>query len=223
VSVEQRGDECVLRVRDTGIGISPELLPRVFDLFTQADTTLARSKDGLGIGLALVQRLLQLHQGRVEAHSVLGQGSEFVVTLPVAHSAETQRRSASAETNKSAARPLRVLVVDDSVDMADTLAMVVNGLGHDVRKAYDGSSSLEAALDYQPHIMFLDIGLPGLDGYKLAKRIREQQALRDVVLVALTGYGQESDRQRSLVAGFNHHLTKPLDLKKLEQILTTAS
>jgi PAS domain S-box-containing protein len=223
LSVEQRGDECLLRVRDTGIGIAPELLPRVFDLFTQADTTLARSKDGLGLGLALVQRLLELHQGRVEVHSVLGQGSEFVVTLPVARSPQAQLPADSAETKKSAARSLRVLVVDDNVDMTDTLAMLVNGLGHDVRKAYDGSDSLEAALNYQPHIMFLDIGLPGLDGYKLAKRIREQRALRDVVLVALTGYGQESDRQRSLGAGFNHHLTKPLDFKKLEQILTTAS
>jgi PAS domain S-box-containing protein len=223
LSVEQERDACVLRVRDTGIGISPELLPRVFDLFTQAEPTLDRSQNGLGIGLALVQRLLKLHQGRIEAHSALGEGSEFVVTLPVALPPEVQLSSAGANTDRSATRALRVLVVDDNVDMADSLGMMVNGLGHDVRKAYGSSGSLEAALDYRPHIMLLDIGLPGLDGYQLAKRIREQGSLSDVVLVALTGYGQESDRERSFAAGFNHHLTKPLDFKKLEQILAAAS
>ena len=216
LSVEQEGDECVLRVRDTGIGIAPELLPRVFDLFTQAERSLARSQGGLGIGLALVQRLVEMHQGRVEAHSTLGQGSEFVVTLPVARSSGVQPPAALPETNQSATRSLRVLVVDDNVDTVESLAMLMNALGHDVRKAYDGSASLEAALEYRPHIMLLDIGLPGLDGYQLATRIREQAALQDVVLVALTGYGQESARQRSLEAGFDHHLTKPADLNEIE-------
>jgi CheY-like chemotaxis protein len=223
LSLAQERDECVLRVRDTGIGIAPELLPRVFDLFTQAEGSLARSQGGLGIGLALVQGLVEMHQGRVEAHSTLGQGSEFVVTLPVALSSEARLPSAPAETSKSATRSLRVLVADDNVDTADTMAMLITTLGHDVRKAYDGPASLEAALDYRPDIMLLDIGLPGLDGYQLAKRIRGQAALQDVVLVALTGYGHESARQRSLGAGFDHHLTKPHDLKQLEQILASAS
>ena len=205
------------------IGIAPELLPRVFDLFTQAERSLARSQGGLGIGLALVRRLVEMHQGRVEAHSALGQGSEFVVTLPVAISSGAQVPSALPEPDKSATRSLRVLVVDDNVDTVDTLAMIMKELGHDVRKAYDGSTSLETALAYRPHIMLLDIGLPGLDGYQLATRIRKQPTLQDVVLVALTGYGDESARQRSLGAGFDHHLTKPADFNKLKEILATVS
>ena len=223
LSVEQNGNDCVLRVRDTGVGIAPELLPRVFDLFTQAERSLARSQGGLGIGLALVRRLVEMHEGWVEAHSALGQGSEFVVTLPVAISSGAQVPSALPEPDKSATRSLRVLVVDDNVDTVDTLAMIMKELGHDVRKAYDGSTSLETALAYRPHIMLLDIGLPGLDGYQLATRIRKQPTLQDVVLVALTGYGHEAARQRSLGAGFDHHLTKPADFNKLKEILATVS
>ncbi len=223
LSVEQERDECVLRVRDTGIGIAPELLPRVFDLFTQSEQSLARSQGGLGIGLALVQQLVEMHHGRVEAHSTLGQGSEFVVILPTALSSGAQLPSVLPDTNTSATRALRVLVVDDNADTVESLAMLLTAWGHDVRKAFDGSASFEIALDYQPHIMLLDIGLPGLDGYQLATRIREQAAFRDVVLVALTGYGDESARQRALGTGFDHHLTKPVDFKKLKQILATIS
>ena len=223
LNVEQKGDDCVLRVRDTGIGIAPDLLPRVFDLFTQGDRSLARAEGGLGIGLALVQRLVGMHKGRIEAHSTLGQGSEFVVTLPVAVSTVQPTSAVAPNTNHSATRSLRVLVVDDNVDNVDSLAMVITELGHDVRKAYDAPSSLDAALDYRPHIMLLDIGLPGMDGYQLATRVRKQPALDDVVLVALTGYGHESARQRSLGAGFDHHLTKPADFDQLKQILATIS
>ena len=223
LSVEQRGDICVLRVRDSGIGIAPAFLPHVFDLFTQGERSLARSQGGLGIGLALVKRLAEMHNGSVEAQSTFGQGSEFVLTLPVALTSDAPRPLAVPETNASATRSLRVLVVDDNADTADTLEMLLKALGHDVRKLYDGSSSLEAALDYRPHIMLLDIGLPGLDGYQLATQIREQPILRDVVLVALTGYGDESARKRSLGAGFNHNLTKPADLRRLEKILATAT
>ncbi|HEX9450375.1 MAG TPA: ATP-binding protein [Burkholderiales bacterium] len=223
LSVEQERDECILRVRDTGIGIDPELLPRVFDLFTQSDQSLARSRGGLGIGLALVKRLVEMHRGRVEAHSTVGQGSEFVVTLPVAVPPAEQLPASRPETNKPAARSLRVLLADDNADTVESLAMLLKTLGHDVRTAYDGSSSIEAALDYRPDIMLLDIGLPGLDGYQLATRIREQESLRDTVLVALTGYGDESTRQHSHQAGFNHHLTKPADLNRLKQILATVS
>jgi PAS domain S-box-containing protein len=223
LSMAQEGSDCVLRVRDTGIGIAPELLPRVFDLFTQADRSLARSQGGLGVGLALVQRLVQMHQGRVGVHSTLGQGSEFVVTLPVGLPSRARTPSALPETSKSATRSLRVLVADDNVDSAESLAMVMTELGHDVRKAYDGSASLAEALEYRPHVMLLDIGLPKLDGYQLARRIREQPTLKDVVLVALTGYADESARQRSHRAGFDHHMTKPADFDKLGQILATVS
>ena len=223
LSVAQEGDDCVLRVRDTGTGIAPDFLPRVFDLFTQAQRSLARSQGGLGIGLALVKRLVEMHNGRVEAHSALGQGSEFVVTLPVALSSAAPVAVDPGETDTPATRSLRILLVDDNADTADSLEMLLRVLGHDVRKAYDGSALLETALAYRPHVMLLDIGLPGLDGYQLASRIREQPTLQDVVLVALTGYGDESARQRSIEAGFHHHLTKPADLANLKQILATAA
>jgi CheY-like chemotaxis protein len=223
LSVEQQGSDCVLRVRDTGVGIAPEVLPRVFDLFTQAEQTLARSQGGLGIGLALVRRLVEMHRGRIEAHSALGQGSEFVVTLPSTLPVAAHVPLAVPETSESTTRSLRMMVVDDNVDTVDSLALLMKELGHDVRKAYDGSAALQAALDYRPDVILLDIGLPGLDGYQLATRIREQSALQDTVLVALTGYGHESVRQRSLEAGFDHHLTKPTDFNKLKQILATVS
>ena len=219
LTVEQLGTDCVLRVRDTGIGIAPQLLPRVFDVFTQEDRSLDRPQGGLGIGLALVKRLVEMHQGRAEAHSTLGQGSEFVVTLPVSNIVGQPLQSVPSEDPEAAKRSLRVLVADDNVDAVESLAMVLKGLGHDVRKAYDGANSLVAALDYDPDVMLLDIGLPGLDGYEVATQIRAQSARRNLVLIALTAYDQETARQRSFAAGFNHHLTKPADFKELEQIL----
>jgi PAS domain S-box-containing protein len=220
----QRPEECVLRVRDTGLGIAPEILPRIFDLFTQAERSLDRSQGGLGIGLALVQRLVEMHGGTVEASSALGQGSEFVVRLPAVSPPQTLA-SSSPPTEK--ARPtgpaLRVLVVDDNVDTVTTLALLVKESGHDVRTAYDGSEVLEAALNYRPNVVLLDIGLPGLNGFEVAKRLRQQPALQNAVLVAMTGYGQETDRRRSQEAGFDHHLVKPGDFRKLLQILATVS
>lgn len=220
LSVAQEGRDCVVRVRDTGLGIAPDFLPHVLDLFTQGERSLARSQGGLGIGLALVKRLVEMHSGRVEAHSPLGQGSEFIVTLPVVAAPAPLGR---ADTITSNPPSLRVLIVDDNVDTVDSLEMLLKAAGHDVRKAYDGSALLEAALDYRPQVMLLDIGLPGLDGYQLATRLREQSTLQGVVLVALTGYGDESARQRSAGAGCDHHLTKPTDLGRLQQILATCS
>ena len=238
VTLQQEGDAAVLRVRDTGVGIAPEILPRIFDLFTQAERTLDRSQGGLGIGLALVQRLVEMHRGTVEAFSTLGQGSEFVVRLPIADSrlpmeakaddadnaedadnADNPNRKSPIDNQKS----LRVLLVDDNVDSVSILSMLVQESGHEVRTAYDGASALEAALDYLPHVVLLDIGLPGLNGFEVAQRIRQQPALQHVVLIALTGYGQESDRQQSQEAGFDHHLVKPADFGKVLQILTTVS
>ena len=223
ISVEQEGHECVLRVRDTGVGIAPELLPHIFDLFTQAERSLARSQGGLGIGLALAQRLTILHGGKIEAHSVLGEGSEFVVRLPVAPTDAPQQSPSVLETSQPATCPLRVLVVDDNVDAAEALGMLLKEKGHDVRTAHDAPAALEAARDLRPNVVLLDIGLPGMDGYEVARTMRRQPTLKNVVLVALTGYGQEADRERSQAAGFDHYLVKPADFKKVQQILATVS
>ena len=223
LTVQQEGEEAVLRVRDTGVGIAPEILPRIFDLFTQAERSLDRSQGGLGIGLALVQRLVEMHGGTVAVSSALGQGSEFVVRLPVVSPPQPQASSPPTETAQPTGPSLRVLVVDDNVDTVTTLAMLVQESGHDVRTAYDGSAVLEAALDYRPNVVLLDIGLPGLNGFEVAKQLRQQPALQNVVLVAMTGYGRESDRQRSQEAGFDHHLVKPGDFGKVLQILATVS
>jgi len=226
VTLQQESVAAVLRVQDTGVGIAPEILPRIFDLFTQAERTLDRSQGGLGIGLALVQRLVELHGGTVEVTSTLGQGSEFIVRLPIAESqlpmeakADDANRKPAIENRKS----LRVLVVDDNVDTVTTLEMLLRESGYDVRTAYEGSTVLEAALDYRPNVVLLDIGLPGMNGYEVAKQIRQQPALKNVVLVATTGYGQESDRKRSQEAGFDYHLVKPVELATLEKLLAATA
>jgi len=219
LSVLQEGDEAVLRVRDSGVGIAPDLLPHIFDLFTQAERSLARSQGGLGIGLCLVQRLVELHGGRVEASSTLGQGSEFVVHLPVVTSALPT--SPSTENTKPTGPSLRVLVVDDNVDVAQSLTMLLEASGHHFRTAHDGPTALATALDYRPDVVLLDIGLPGMDGYEVAKKMRQQPDLKHVVLVAVSGYGHESDHRRSQEEGFDHHLVKPTDFGKLQQILAT--
>jgi PAS domain S-box-containing protein len=224
LTVEQQGDEAVLRVRDTGIGISPELLPRIFDLFTQAERSLDRAQGGLGIGLCLVQRLVEMHGGKVEAYSVLGHGSEFVVRLPVVTAPAPQSLSAPQEAVAEPTGPaLRVLVVDDNVDAVASLVALLEASGHDARAAHDGPTALEAAQAFRPDVVLLDIGLPGLDGFEVAKWLRSQPDLSSAVLVAMTGYGQKSDRQRSQDAGFNHHLVKPADFGKVQQILASVS
>jgi PAS domain S-box-containing protein len=223
LTVQQEGKEAVLCVRDTGIGIAPEILPRIFELFTQAERSLDRAQGGLGIGLALVQRLVEMHGGTVAVSSVLGHGSEFVVRLPVVSPPPKQASSPPTESDQPTGPSLRVFVVDDNVDTVTTLALLVTESGHDVRTAYDGTAVLEAALDYRPNVVLLDIGLPGLNGFEVAKQIRQQPALAGTVLVAMTGYGAESDLQRSFAAGFDHHLVKPGDFGKLLQILATVS
>jgi PAS domain S-box-containing protein len=221
LSVQQEGDEAVLRVRDTGVGIAPELLPHIFDLFTQADRSLDRSEGGLGIGLCLVQRLVEMHGGKVQASSVPGQGSEFVVRLPVMMAPAPQSPSTDIKTAEPIGPSLRVLVVDDNVDAAETLEMLLKESGHDVRTVHDGPTALETSLDYQPSVVLLDIGLPGMNGLEVAKKMREQPILKNIVLIAMTGYGQEADRQRSQEAGFDHHLVKPFSFRQLQQVLAT--
>ena len=223
LTVERANDDAEIRVRDTGVGIAPEILPRIFDLFTQAERTLDRSQGGLGIGLALVQRIVELHHGTVEAHSTPGQGSEFVVRLPSVSAPVSDSPLRSPETGARSSPSLRVLVVDDNVDSARTLAMLLQANGHQVESAYDGPTALETARSYRPNLILLDLGLPGMDGFEVAKRIRRQLELGDVVLVALTGYGQEADQHRSKEAGFDHHLVKPADFGKVKEILATVA
>ncbi len=223
LSLQQETTEAVLRVRDSGVGIAPDLVPRIFDLFTQAERSLARSQGGLGIGLVLVQRLVELHGGQVEVSSALGKGSEFVVRLPAAPAVPRNMPWAPTDKGAPTGPSLRVLVVDDNVDAAESLALLVKASGQDVRTSHDGWAAMAAALDYRPNVMLLDIGLPGLDGYEVAKQMRLQPVLEDVVLVAMTGYGTESDRKRAQEAGFDHHLVKPVKFEKVQHILASVS
>ena len=225
LSVEQDNEFAVLRVRDTGFGIAPELLPYIFELFTQAARSLDRSEGGLGIGLCLVQRLVELHGGSVTVQSTLGHGSEFTVRLPLVQTEVATPEPVPAPSVPVAvpAAPLatarRILVVDDNVDAAETLKMMLEASSHEVAMAHEGLSALVTAQAWSPDVIFLDIGLPGLSGYEVAKQIRQIDTLKSVVLVALTGYGQASDRQLSLEAGFDHHLVKPANFLMLEKIL----
>ncbi|MFC0131837.1 hybrid sensor histidine kinase/response regulator [Massilia eurypsychrophila] len=221
LSVQQEDDVLILRVRDTGVGIASELLPHVFDLFTQAERSLDRSQGGLGIGLCLVKRLVELHEGTVEVHSIIGQETEFVVRLPAMLPFTPPSQLPIAAISPSSEARRRVLVVDDNVDSAETLAMLLEASGHEVQTAYNGQGGLEAALEYQPDMMLLDIGLPELNGYEVARRIRQHPLLKHMMLVAMTGYGQEKDRQYSREAGFDHHLVKPANFDEVLRILTT--
>lgn len=223
LTLQQEGDQATLRVRDTGMGIAPDVLPRIFDLFAQADRSLDRSQGGLGIGLALVQRLVEMHGGTVEATSALGQGSEFVVRLPVVSVPASQPPPAPAKGPEPTGPSLRVLVADDNVDSLATLAMLLKECGHQVHTACDGSAVEEAALAFRPNVVLLDIGLPKLDGFEIAKRLRQHTSLQYVILIALTGYGQESDRERSKEAGFDYHLVKPTDFGSVLTILASIS
>jgi CheY-like chemotaxis protein len=206
-------------VKDPGIGISAELLPNVFDLFTQADNTLARSRGGLGIGLNVVKRIVESHGGSVVASSPgAGEGSEFVVRLPISTAiAPAEKISAQPLTRQTPTR--RILIVDDNVDAATTISALLKAWGHVVQVAYNGSSVIEIVRNFRPEIILLDIGLPGMSGYDVAKQLLAEPFLPPVIIAALTGYGQDSDRQRSLDAGFDYHLTKPPDPGLLESLL----
>ncbi|HYE78876.1 MAG TPA: response regulator, partial [bacterium] len=202
----------------------PETLPLVFELFTQVERSLDRSQGGLGIGLALVQRLTELHGGRVEAASVLGTGSEFVVRLPMIR----QETIGGAQDEPAfplalCERPLRVLVVDDNEDSAVSLSLLLTALGHQVETNFDGHTAVQTSREFVPQVVLLDIGLPGLDGYEVAQQIRQQPGMAAAMIIAVTGYGQEEDRQRSREALFDHHFTKPADFAELMGILATTA
>ncbi len=219
----QAGDEVVVTVRDNGLGIPADMLPRVFDMFAQVDRTLKRSQGGLGIGLALARSLVEMHGGSIEVHSNgLDQGSEFVLHIPLSGRAlpAVAAPDAKARGNLPGIRP-RVLVVDDSRDGADSLAMVLQTMGADPHVAYDGPSALLAMRDFRPSLVLLDLGMPGMDGYEVAEQIRADPIFDDVRLIAITGFGSEEERRRSRAAGFDDHCVKPLDPARLRVILAT--
>ncbi|WP_167784869.1 ATP-binding protein [Ramlibacter rhizophilus] len=220
LSVRQEGLEAVVAVRDTGVGIPPEMLESVFSLFTQVDRQMERAQGGLGIGLYLVRSLVELHQGTVTASSAgPGQGSTFTVRLPclaAPSAAEDVPVRVDAGWKAGASR---VLVVDDNVDAAETLVTVLDMLGHEARSAHAGEEALALAASFQPELVLLDIGLPGMDGYEVARRLRADARLGRVLLVALTGWGSQEDRKRARDAGFDHHLTKPVDVAAVEALL----
>ena len=221
LSVEPHEDEVVLRVRDEGVGMTEEELSRVFNLFEQADTSIARTRGGLGIGLTLVKRIVELHGGNVSAASAgPSKGSEFVVRLPLTERATAPTR-AGAYVGRELARNSgrRILVVDDNVDAALSVERLLKQWGHDVLTVFNGPEALEKARVFRPHLVLLDIGMPGMSGYEVAKKLRAHREFADMVITALTGYGQAEARRRSREAGFNHHLTKPPDPIALAALL----
>jgi CheY-like chemotaxis protein len=221
LDVERTGQTAVLRVRDAGAGLAPDLLPNVFDLFVQGDRSLARTRGGLGIGLTIVRRLVELHGGRVEARSPgLGQGSEFIVELPaVAAPSDGHDDIRAAATSPAASARLKVLVVEDNQDAAEVLATVVELWGHDVRMAYDAQAALETVERWHPQVVVSDLGLPRMDGFELARRLRRPSDETGALLIALSGYGRDEDKRAALEAGFDHHLVKPPDLAVLADLL----
>lgn len=224
LTVEREDGQGVVRVRDTGIGIAPEFLPRLFEIFVQGDRSLARSQGGLGIGLTLVKRLVEMHGGTVAASSAgPGEGSEFVIRLPALSEAQIRKTGGGTAVQPRVTDALRrrVLVVDDNVDAAKSIAMILRLTGYDVHCVHDGPSALEAAHAYRPDVVVLDIGLPGMSGYEVARRLREQPEFKRTPLVAVTGYGQDEDRRRSKEVGFDHHLTKPVDPNALQAFVAS--
>ena len=221
----EHGD-AVIEIRDTGVGIPPDMLERIFEMFVQADTSLERSRQGLGIGLTVVKRLVELHGGRVEARSSgPGLGSEFIVRLPafadqrVANADLAPPRLPGLERRKTDLVRFRIIVVDDHQDSGDSLATLLRLLGHEVRVAHDGVSALESARTFKPEVAVLDIGMPGMDGIELGSRLRRDPALQPALMIALTGYGRDEDRRRSREAGFDAHLVKPVDIAALNALL----
>lgn len=221
LSLSREAEAAVIRVRDSGIGIPPAMLPRVFELFSQAERTLDRTQGGLGIGLALAKRLIELHGGSVEALSEgIGHGSEFVVRLPLLSHAPHADASLAPEALRQVQKPiLRGLVVDDNENVLKSMAILLKTMGHDVREAHSGKEALDIAKTASLDFVLLDIGMPGISGYEVARQLRQTPTCRHLKLIAMTGYGQEYDRQQSKKAGFDHHMVKPVDPEELENIL----
>jgi CheY-like chemotaxis protein len=218
VTAHRQEDDVVVSIRDNGRGIDPEMVPRVFDLFSQADQSVGRSREGLGIGLSLVKGLVELHGGSVRVSSAgPGQGSEFTVRLPL--TARPSHAEPPVARDEPTSAPRRILIADDSRDNADSLAMLLRTMGHDVRTAYDGEEAVQTASSWRPDAALLDIGMPKVNGYDAARRIREQPWGQGMLLIAVTGWGQGEDRKRTEAAGFDHHLVKPVDPAGLTTVL----
>jgi CheY-like chemotaxis protein/anti-sigma regulatory factor (Ser/Thr protein kinase) len=219
IAAERQRDMAVVSVKDSGIGIPAEMLDRIFDMFTQVDRSLERSRTGLGIGLTLVKRLVEMHGGTVEAHSPgPGRGSTFAIRIPVA-AGPLSVDEPNGDGDLRPAEKRRILVADDNENAAKLLAMLLKALGNDVRVACDGEAALTLAAEFRPDIALLDLGMPRLDGYETARRIRHEPWGRNMVLAALTGWGQEEDKRRTKEAGFNHHFVKPVDAATLRELL----
>ncbi len=223
MSVSREGAEAVIRVRDNGVGIAPEQLPLVFELFTQVDGSLGRSYGGLGIGLALARNLVEMHEGRLQASSAgLGKGSEFTIKLPMLLQPAVPESKTVLEPGPRVGRALHVLVVEDNVDAADSLSLLLRLYGHEVQVARTGPTALEMASGFHPDVVLLDIGLPGMDGYQVAKHLRERPEFKNVMMCALTGFTpSEADRQRQQETGFDHYFVKPVELASLLELFKT--
>ena len=224
LTAARKEGHAVVSVRDTGNGIAPEVLPRIFDMFTQAGRTMAGSPGGLGIGLTLVRRLVQMHGGAITAQSEgPGKGSEFTFSLPVFNPQMPPEIKSPGATTRETQAPepgsVRILVVDDNHDSADSLGLLLQLVGNEVRVVHDGQTAVDVAVDYQPRVVLLDIGLPTMNGYEVARKMREQVWGKQAVMIAITGWGEDVDRQLSKDAGFDHHLVKPVDLDALTALL----
>ena len=220
LSVEHGEQQALIRVQDSGIGIAAEQLPLIFEMFTQVDNSLQRTQSGLGIGLMVVRSLVEMHNGTIEARSPgLGQGCEFIMRLPVCDFLPATSSEEISDKDAQPARTRRILVVDDSVDSATSLATFLQLMGNETHTAFDGLEALQVADAVQPDVVLLDIGMPRLNGYETARRIRARPWADQVVLVAVTGFGQEEDRQKARDAGFDHHMVKPIDASSLLETL----
>ncbi len=223
VAAGRDGDAAFVRITDTGIGIAREDIPEAFELFSQLHRPLDRHHGGLGIGLALVKKLMDMHGGSIAAESEgVGRGTAFTIRLPTA-AAAVDAQSITGMAPSLAVQPRRILVVDDNVDAAESLSMLLESLGHQIRTAHTGPAALNAALDFDPDLVLLDIGLPGLSGYEVARRFRANEKLAAAMLVAVTGWGSDEDRKKASDAGFDVHLTKPIEMTAIERVLARAA
>ncbi|MFT4074515.1 MAG: response regulator [Asticcacaulis sp.] len=219
LTLRREGEQAEIAVTDNGLGIEPDMLPRVFDLFTQAEQHLDRSQGGLGIGLALVSKLVEMHGGASSARSDgPGQGSTFTISLPLVD-AQGEPIGAPLQNAKKTAEPMNVLIVDDNVDSAQTSRWMLDLMGHRATVAHEGATALEIAHELKPDVVLLDIGMPGMDGYEVCRQLRQMPEMKNKTVIAQTGWGQESDRQKAFAAGFDHHVTKPVSLDLLTQLL----
>jgi PAS domain S-box-containing protein len=224
-TVNKAADSAQMSIRDNGVGIPGDMLPKIFDMFTQIDRDRKQAQGGLGIGLALAKNLIGMHGGAIEARSNgPGEGSEFLIRLPLAHKgAQSLRMDSAHDQTRTLPSVRRVLVVDDNADAATSLGLLLETMGNDVQVAQDGPSALRLLHAYRPQVIFLDLGMPGMSGYEVAEKMREHPAFDDITLVALTGWGQDDDRRRTQQAGFDYHLVKPIGFASVKEVLSTVN